>query len=196
MPHLKDTEFVDLLDGTLAPSRVAHAAECPECTAQLDALRETVTSIGIDAAHEPSPLFWNTFPSRVAAAIDQQSRAGSWLRRPVFAALACAAALVIVVGGAALWPSSGGRTDSDASRSVAPANLANPVGVVPDDDVEQDAAWAVVRIAADGLDYDDAIAAGISAGPGAAERAAMELSAEERAELVRLIEREMKRGGA
>ena len=196
MPHLKDTEFVDLLDGTLATSRVAHVTHCPECTAQRDALRETVTSIEIDAAHEPSPLFWNTFPSRVSAAIDQQTHGPSWLRRPVFAGLACAAALVIVVGGAALWPSSGGRTDSDASRSLGPANLASASGVVPEDDVEQDAAWAVVRIAADGLDYDDALAAGISAGPGAAERAAMELSAEERAELVRLIEREMKRSGA
>ena len=192
MPHLEETEFVDLLDGALSPSRAGHVAGCPECTAQLDALRATLVCVETNAADEPSPLFWNAFPSRVSAAIDHQPPT-SWLSRPVFAALACAAALLIVIGSAALWPSAPGN--SDVSRGVLPSAVAGGSDT-PDDDVEQDAAWAVVRVAADDLDYDEALEAGISAGPGAAERAAMELTAEERAELVRLIEREMKRSGA
>ena len=191
MPHLKETEFVDLLDGALRPSRAGHVDGCPQCTAQLDALRATLVCVETDAASEPSPLFWNAFPSRVSAAIDQQP--ASWLSRPVFAALACAAALLIVIGSVAVWPSLAGRPD--VSRDVLPSAVAD-ASVIPDDDVEQDAAWAVVRTAADGLDYEDALEAGISTGPGAAERAAMEMSTEEQAELVRLIEREMKRSGA
>src|SRR5687768_10611474 len=104
MAHLKETEFVDLLDGALAPSRVAHVSTCPECTAQLDALRATLAAVAADVADDPSPLFWNAFPARVGLAIDQQPRAKSWAPRPVFAALGCAAALLMVIAGAALWP--------------------------------------------------------------------------------------------
>lgn len=192
MPHLEETEFVDLLDGALAPSRVGHVAGCPQCTAQLDTLRDTLACVETNAADEPSPLFWDAFPSRVSAAIDQQP-ATSWLSRPMFAALACAAALLIVIGVAAFWQSR--PVSLDVSLGVLRPTAADGT-VAPADDVEQDAAWAVVRVAADDLDYDEALEAGISAGPGAAERAAMELSADERAELVRLIEREMKRSGA
>ena len=153
-------------------------------------------SIEADPTHQPSPLFWNAFPSRVSAAIDQQPRSTAWLSKPVFAALGCAAAILIVVGGIALWPSSGVDRATEISRHVVAPRVDGSVdAAAPEEDVEQDAAWAVVRIAADDLDYDDALAAGISPGPGAAERAAMELSTEERAELVRLIEREMKRSG-
>jgi hypothetical protein len=64
------------------------------------------------------------------------------------------------------------------------------------DDIETDEAWAVVRTAAEGLEWDEAHAVGISARPGSAEGVALELSAEERAELARLIGTEMKRTGA
>ena len=196
MLHLNDTEFVDLLEGALAPSRASHATACPECTARLDSLRATLTAVTADAPFEPSPLFWNGLSARVAAAIDDESRPRSWLPRPVFAAIACAVALLIVIGAVAMWPSSDRGAQVTSSRIVPPSVAAVDAAVVAEDDVEQDAAWAVVRIAADDLDYDDARAAGISADAGAAERAAMELSVAERAELVRLIESEMKRSGA
>jgi hypothetical protein len=197
MPHLNDTEFIDLLDGTLEASRAAHGTGCPECSAELNTLRGALVSTKADAAHEPSPLFWNSFPSRVAAALEDQPRESWWGRRPVLAALGCAAALLIVLTGFVLWPSSDGNGDGRGFGNLSPQTAAVPIAaVVPEQDVEEDAAWAVVRTAAEDLNYEDALAAGISAEPGAAERAAMELSAEERAELVRLIEREIKRTGA
>jgi hypothetical protein len=64
------------------------------------------------------------------------------------------------------------------------------------DDLERDEAWAVVRIAAESFRLEDAHAVGIAAGPGAAEGLAQELNADERAELARLIDRELKRTGA
>ena len=193
--HLTETEFVDLLEGALASSRVAHVGRCPECTAQLDHLRATVDAIEIDAADDPSPLFWNAFPSRVAAAIDKRSGSRSWLLRPAFAGVALVALLLTVAAGAALWQSARGSTDAEVTGTLRPEPVTDS-GLIPEEDVEQDAAWAVVRIAADDLAYDDAAEAGISAGPGAVERAAMELSTAERAELVRLLQNEMKRSGA
>jgi hypothetical protein len=68
--------------------------------------------------------------------------------------------------------------------------------VDPADDADTDAAWAVVRMAAQDLRWEDAHAIGITAGPGAAEGIALELTADERAELARLIDTEMKRSGA
>jgi hypothetical protein len=53
-----------------------------------------------------------------------------------------------------------------------------------------------VRTAAQDFVYEDAEAAGIAPQAGAAERAVAEMSNEERAELARLLDFEMKRTGA
>ena len=63
------------------------------------------------------------------------------------------------------------------------------------DNIEADEAWAVVRTAAEGLAWEDAHTVGISPYPGSAEGIALELTAEERAELGRLLNAEMKRSG-
>ena len=60
--------------------------------------------------------------------------------------------------------------------------------------MEADEAWAVVRAAAVDLRWEDAHAAGISAHPGAVEDVALELTAEERAELARLLDEAVKHG--
>jgi hypothetical protein len=64
------------------------------------------------------------------------------------------------------------------------------------DDVEADAAWAVVRTAAQDLAYEEAEAEGLSPRPGSAEIAVLQMSNDERAELARLIANELKRSGA
>ena len=191
MRHLNKTEFIDFLDGELPPARVAHVAGCPDCTAQLDALRVTLACIDDQTTDGPSPLFWDTFPSRVTAAVNTRPHGAWWLSRPAAALLCCAAVLLVAVVVAF------NVTPWSASAPASPVATGAPDTSVPadDDDLDQDAAWAAVRTAADDLDYDDVVAAGIFASPGTAERAAMELSDEQRAELVRLIEREIKRAG-
>lgn len=197
MTHLNETEFIDRIDGALEPSRAAHFESCPACRAQVETLSAALADVDVDPGHEPSPLFWEMFPSRVTAAIreadvdDERPRAAWWLGRPGLAALACAAVLVIaVITGFSLrhWSEPTPVDPVAANASDSEPSL--------DDDIEQDAAWAVVRTAADDLQYDDALAEGISARPGASEGVAMEFSDAERAELVRLIEREIKRTGA
>ncbi len=63
-------------------------------------------------------------------------------------------------------------------------------------DIDTDEAWALVRTFAAEVHYDDAHAAGVVPVAGSIDRAATEMSDEERAELVRLIEDELKRTGA
>ena len=53
-----------------------------------------------------------------------------------------------------------------------------------------------MRSAAEDIDWEDARAAGLQAQPGAADRMALELTEAERIELMRIVEREMKRSGA
>ena len=55
-------------------------------------------------------------------------------------------------------------------------------------DVDADEAWAVVRVAAQDLRWEEAHAAGLTAYPGSAEGLALELTADERFELVRLLD--------
>jgi hypothetical protein len=62
------------------------------------------------------------------------------------------------------------------------------------DDLDADPDWAIVRAAADGLDVEDAQAEGLTAKPGTVDRIAMELTEAERAELLRLIQSEIKTG--
>jgi hypothetical protein len=62
-----------------------------------------------------------------------------------------------------------------------------------DPDRVQDEAWAVIQALAADVDYEDARAAGVVPGEGAVDRAALELSDHERAELARLIDVELKR---
>ena len=187
--HLNETELIDSLDGTLPAARAAHAETCPACRSQVETARAALLAAGDDPDHEPSPLFWDAFPSRVLDALDDRPRRGWWFGWRGLAAFACAAA-VIIVAAATLDAPNLRRPAPDPASAAAPAAAAEP------DDIEQDAAWAVVRTAAGDLDYDDALAQGIAASPGALEGAAMELSDAERAELIRLIQSELKRTGA
>jgi hypothetical protein len=63
-------------------------------------------------------------------------------------------------------------------------------------DLESDEAWALVRTVADDLEWDEAVTASLAARPGWAERAALDLTLEERAELLRLLQAEARRPGA
>lgn len=200
MKHLSRTEFVDLLDSgsALSPDRVRHAQTCPECRLQLDALRETSAAAREDVGAEPSPLFWNHFAVRVAAAVRNEPVpvSAAWLRPPMLT-WATVVAIVILVAAVTAW-----RTTLHAPS---PAVQIAGQGVVPDislgaptviDDADDDEAWAVVRAAAVDLNWDDVHAAGISAHPGDVENVALELTAEERVELARLLGEDLKRNGA
>jgi hypothetical protein len=201
MKHLSRTEFVDLLDSFASPpeERVRHVETCAECRAQLDALRDTATAARADGDAEPSPLFWNHFAARVAAAVRDEpvpSRTVPWLRAPILTwGTIASIAMLLVVG--AVWrttlhapspaqPIASGDRAPDIALSAPPAS----------DDADDDEAWAVVRAVAVDLNWDEVHAAGISAHPGDVENVALELTADERVELARLLDEDLKRNGA
>ena len=200
MTHLSDQQIGEALDGDAVS--VAHAAACPECAARVNALRDTLRDVTAVEVPEPSPLFWTGFAARVNEAIDTAPPAHRWWGSPRFAwATLAAAALVVaaVLLVPTVLPEPASRiatTDpvTPAATEGEPAAADDHLGAQPWSD--DDEAWELVRSVASDLDYDDAREAGIVPRPGAVERAAAELDEDERAELIRLIEAELKRAGA
>ena len=200
MKHLTRTEFVDLVDTGEAPAAVVrHVQECARCRAEADALGATLARAVTDPAPEPSPLFWDHFGARVADAVRNESPGGADLApsrlraRLVPWAAAVSFALLLIVTG--IWRTTvhAPTTLPRVQEASAPATATS---AAPDDDVESDEAWAIVRDAARDLEWDDAQAAGISPHPGTLEDVAVQLTPEERLELARLLDEDLKRKGA
>jgi hypothetical protein len=207
MNHLTKAELIDLVESSpaLPAARLRHATTCAECRAEADALRSVLALAVTDEVPSPSPLFWDHFSSRVSEAVRgegpaaENPTASGWLRRPLarWAAAGTMAALIIltVVWRATVYapvhvttpPSTATADDRNAPPST-PA-------IMETDDATDDAAWAIVRAAADDLHPDDAYAAGLSARPAAIEGLALELSAAERTELARLLNDALTRNG-
>ena len=203
MKHLTRDEFVDFIEGSpgLSADRVSHHDSCAGCRAEADALRAVLARAAADEGPEPSPLFWDHFSARVADAIGAETPGLSpaarlpWFRTPL-ATWTVAATLSVLVMMTAVWRTTlhapaPGKTE--IATAAAPVNGTTPVA--EPDDVDADEAWAVVRAATADMAWDDARAAGISARPGAVENLALELNADERSELARLLDQEMKRNG-
>lgn len=195
MSHLSETEVVDLLEGVLAGDRMGHVEACPACREQVEALGAVLRSARDDEITEPSPLFWDHLSARVAEAIDvvPPSRwaavlaSGRWR-------LVSAAVLMLLVAGVAWQIFFSLDRASDVAQPSAEQTLA-------DSDVDADIedpldAWDALEALAEDLAWEDAQAIGIASRPGSAEPLVNDLTGEERAELVRLIEEEMKRQGA
>jgi hypothetical protein len=196
MNHLTDAEFVDLLDDRLAPARRQHAENCAACHSHAVALRATLERMVLDEVPEPSPLFWKHFSARVARAVASEgapSRLAGWLT-PALRWSMAAAVLALLIG--LSWPIvAPPAAPPVTSRTTAPVGAADG----PDDwlgELETDEAWAIVRAAADDLAWEDVDAAGITVRPGSADHVAMAMTAEERTELARLVEDELRRSGS
>jgi hypothetical protein len=191
MSHLSRTELLDLVEDTdTTDEHRRHLESCEECRATAASLRGTIAEVRRDDGTEPSPLFWDHFAARVSDAIrDESPTAREYSRLAWFGghtAAWMAAALVVVLGMTAVIS----RVTLHAPTPVA--------GIVEPRAGEIDEVWGAVREAATwgSVPWDATEPDAISAGPGTAEQVVMELTADERAELARLIDREIKRSGA
>lgn len=201
MRHLNAVEIVDLVEGRLAPARTGHVETCGTCRARVETTREALASAADLSIPEPSPLFWEHLSSRVREAIGRgpAPAARRWSGLPAWAWVS-AAVLVVAVGSAPLWRAS--QRDVHLATEAAieqPARTLPPAGAGHDiwnDDIESDRAWAVVLAVAEDVDWDGVSKAGIVVRPQAAERVVPQLSSDERSELARLIEEELRRSGA
>ena len=205
MTHLTDIEFVDLVDGTLAPARARHLDACETCRASASAIRETL-SRAIDAEiPEPSPLFWDHFSARVHQGVRAESVAPSgWFGWAQSATVkwAMSGALLTLLVVAVVWRASAPRPAASASEPVATASSIDPDAFDPD----LDEAWALVRTVADDvardtpasdeIAWDEVATEGFGVRPGAVEHAMVALTGDERSELLRLLQAETKQPGA
>lgn len=203
MGHLQVVELVDLLDGRLAPARAKHLDACAECAARAEKVREEFQTAADIPMPETSPLFWPHLASRVRDAIQEEpapraAGAGRFLHAPAWAW--AATAVVAIVASATVWRLS--QPGVQFTTLAVPDRLASgePPGDTNHDvwneDIEVDEAWAVVRAVAEDVGWDGATEAGIGVRPQSAEHVVPQLSTEERSELARLIEEELRRSGA
>ena len=180
MTHLTPDELIDAMEGLLAADRQSHLATCDECLAQLASLSMTLSDAKAAGIPEPSPLFWQHFSERVATAIHHDAARGanglSWLRWQILVPLGAVA--LVVLGLIITVP----RSDS-LEPSLPPEALQAPEA--PD-------TWVMVAELVGNIDLDVASAAGVIE-PGVAEEAVLQLSAEERLELTRLLKAELRR---
>ncbi len=159
---------------------------------QIDTLLREIGEVDVP---EPSPLFWEQFGARVNAAIDAPERPRRWLPFGAIGWMTAAAVLCVAIAAAYLTRSSAVYELPDAVAAPA-ASVTDALDGSDAADIDTDEAWALVRTFAAEVHYDDAHAAGVVPVAGSIDRAATEMSDEERAELVRLIEDELKRTGA
>lgn len=97
MMHLETTTLARLIDEPPQPAEALHLASCAECRAELDALREQIAALRALGPLPPRPGAWDTLETLLRR--ERLIRP----RRPWLApTLRAAAALVLVLGGAAL----------------------------------------------------------------------------------------------
>jgi len=181
MTHLTPDEVIDAVDGLSSPEHTAHLAECPECRRQVDDLSSVLAEAKQTSVPEPSPFFWNQLSTQVRAAVAADASGNgwrSWLRWQVLLPLGGVAAMIV------------------ALMIVLPKREA--IVVAPEEPVALEAAIApdasgdALELLFGEFDLDTAAEAGVLE-PGVADRAVLELTAEEQAELTRLLQAELTR---
>jgi hypothetical protein len=200
MTHLSNLEIVDLIDGVLPPDRAAHSERCEVCRARIEAVHETLARVAHVEIPEPSPLFWDHFSARVREGVEeagapQESFAPSWLQHAGFRWSVFGVVLTLLLAAGA-WRFS---APGPATRNAPASRAASDGASAPDDwigSADLDEAWALVRSVADETEWDDTMTAGLDVRPGWADRAALNLTADERDELLQLLKAEAKRPGA
>jgi hypothetical protein len=206
MNHLTDAEFVDCLDGTLAPARAAHVSGCERCRDTVDDLRNGVARAAEDDVPEPSPLFWEHFSARVHDAVreaDASATSGwfGWARSTTgkWAMSGAALTLALVAG---IWLAAQPTPRTPAHVPAIATNAREAIAVAQPDafdaafDPDADEAWSLVRTVADDVTWDDATSDGFGLRPGSTERALVTLTGDERSELARLLQAETRQPGA
>ena len=172
--HFRSEEFVEHLDGVLAPGRERHLKKCDHCQARLAewlTLADAIREVGV--VPEPSPLFWDHFSERVqgATAAEPLAPPAWWRRRwiQVGAMAGVAVALMLAIN----------------LRTPEPRNPGTPEPI--DAAFEIDAAsWDFVTDLASSIPFEE-LRQATGLNPATTDDMVAQLTSAERAELVRLV---------
>ena len=197
--HLKDDQFVDLAEGTLAESSAPHLASCETCRRQLREMRAVMSAAGEVDVREPSPLYWDHLSARVHEAVAiGGSRRRSWAdvaawRRLLMPAWAAAVASIIIV--VALGPRVAGPPSPPSAPSAVVATGADVADVWNDRAPGDDESLTLMGSLSAGFDFEAARQAGLAEG-GSAEHAVTHMDDNDLRELQRLLAQELAPSGA
>lgn len=205
MTHLSDAELTDAAAHALAPARRAHLETCDRCRAAATGLESTLREVSAVDVPEPSPLFWDHFSARVHDAVAAEPAASRWvwasLRAPwIQVAGFCVLVIAIVSAAWLVRPAADHTSDITLASATDPHPApATPSALreVADTEAANDPAWIVLSAAAADVtpDMSDAQAPSspLTVRPAAIDTAVQELTPQERQELQRLLQSEMKR---
>jgi hypothetical protein len=187
--HVTPEQMIDIADGLRHESELPHLASCAECRRRLEDVRRTMAAAASVEVPEPSPLFWDHLSARVAERIassqEEQQRSLSWWAGWNWSRGAIAAAIALI---AILLVS---KTFERRSAPI-PSPTAERRAELP---IADDPLLDLVADSGIDVDWDSAADAGLTTREGTADRAVMQLNDDERAELQRLLEQELKRSG-
>jgi hypothetical protein len=179
--HLAPRQFIEAIDGTLAPAEQNHLRACDACRAEVDSLRIMLHEAeGAAPMPEPSPLFWDHFGDRVRAATAETPVTPSWWSawwRPVTLA---SAALSVVALAVLMRPGPPAAAPPEAILSAS----ADPLPALDSE------SWDLVLGVAGDLTWDDAQNVATPKA-GVADAMIDELTPAERAAFVKLLKQEM-----
>ncbi len=194
MTHLAPEELVELVEGTLPAERAAHADACERCGRRVADVRGVLAEVCRLEVPEPPPGFWADFSARVRERVAAEAASGAatgWFLRPA-AVAAAGLVLCVVLAVAVGWRGKSGaeRSPDVVAERLDPAGRTSPEGQLFIAAATEE--WEVLSALLAELGWDDAQdAAALSVRPGAAEQALALLDEAERAELLRLLQREV-----
>jgi hypothetical protein len=202
MRHLREEDLIDLAEGVRLEGSAPHLASCESCRRQLADLRAMMSAAAGVEVPEPSPLFWQHLSARVREAVSNEERASAsaWMPRWLgwrSAVPAVAVAAVVLAAAVTLrmeWPRPAVSPEDLEPHSAAAAEATQ--GADEGVSLADDASLGLIAGLAGDLDWDAAVEAGLSTRAGAVDRAVLELSANERMELRRILKEELSRSGA
>jgi hypothetical protein len=186
--HLTPEQMIDVAEGARPEIDIPHLASCEQCRRQVADLRDAMSASASADVPEPSPLFWDHFSARVTEAVASSKQKPWWIvsLAPATwsrAAVALVAAAVVIAAAVMVRSSHRAPAQSAVAQRHAEPTLA--------DDPLLD---LVADLGVD-VDWESAAEVGLTTREGTADRAVTQLNEEERAELQRLLEQELKRAG-
>ena len=192
MTHLTADELVDAIEETLAAHRLAQLTACEACAGQLAQVRAVLTEVGAVEVSEPSPLFWDRLSDNVRRAIAEETAAPlhpwRWFNWPVLVPLGALTALVLaLVSAVPQGPDAVLELQWAMSNSIETADADPPA--------DGEAHWELMAALIDEVNFDGEEPAAMTAMPGAADQAILQLSSAEQQELMRLLRAELDRSG-